>query len=170
MRYLKKSKGYGREQIYPRLLANWYDYPESADKLEKLALSWIDEELPAFKAIIKTLSKKYKCRPRVKDINKALEKHQKIPLKNLVKTTQELRKILQKIAAREWVQITPNYDVRLIETPNYLVPFLPTAAMQPFGSLSKPFCISFITTDKKASPSTFLPGVAQTLIHEEYGH
>ena len=24
----KKSKGYGREQIYPRLLANWYDYPE----------------------------------------------------------------------------------------------------------------------------------------------
>ena len=42
--------------------------------------------------------------------------------------------------------------------------------MQPFGSLSKPFCISFITTDKKASPSTFLPGVAQTLIHEEYGH
>lgn len=166
----RKSKGLGRKEVYPRLLKDWYDYPESGEDIERLALSWIDGELPAFKDIVKKLSKKYRCEPSVESINAVLEKRQKIPLKNLVKTTQNLRAVLQRLADREWVKITPKYDVRLIETPKYLVPFLPTAAMQPFGALSEPFCVSFITTDKSASPSTFLPGVMQTLIHEEYGH
>ncbi|MBS3147462.1 hypothetical protein J4219_01105 [Candidatus Woesearchaeota archaeon] len=166
----KKSKGLGRKSVYPNLLRDWYDYPESGEDIERLALGWIDEELQSFKASVNKLSKRYKCKASVEEINRALEVNQRIPLKKLVKTTQDLRKVLQRLADKEWVKITPKYDVRLIETPDYLVAFLPTAAMQPFGSLSSPFCISFITTDKSASPSTFLPGVMQTLIHEEYGH
>ncbi|MBI4146068.1 hypothetical protein HY489_01890 [Candidatus Woesearchaeota archaeon] len=166
----KKSKGLGRKNMYRSVIKDWYDYIESAEEIEQLALKWIDEELPEFNASMMRLSKRYKCKPEVDAINKMLTKEQSIPLKSLVKTTKDLRKVLQKLAEQEWVNITRKYDVRVIETPDYLVPFLPTAAMQSFNSLTKPFCLSFVTTDKNASPSTFLPGVIQTLIHEEYGH
>lgn len=166
----KKSMGLGRKKSYPAVLRDWYDYLESPKDIERLAVSWIDAEKAAFKKSCQKLAKRYKCKASVEEINKALEKHQHIPLNELLRTTNELRRAFQKLAVKEWVKITPKYDVRVIETPKYLVPFLPTAAMQPFGQFGKPFCISFVTTDKSASPSTFLPGVAQTLIHEEYGH
>lgn len=167
----KHSKGLGRKKDYPRIIKELYAYLETPEEIESLALSWIDEELPKFNEILHRVAKRYNCKPTIEDINKALEKHQHIPLKELVKTTKALREILQGIAHDEWVQITDKYDVRVIETPKYLVPFLPTAAMQPFDGLTKnPFCLSFVTTDPKASPSTFLPALVQTLVHEEYGH
>ncbi|MBS3124735.1 hypothetical protein J4211_00570 [Candidatus Woesearchaeota archaeon] len=167
----KYSNGLGRKKEYAGIIKDLYAYMETPDEIEHKALLWIDEELPALNNILTRLAKRYKCKPTVEDINKALEKHQHVPLKELVKTTMELRSVLQVIAHDEWVQITPKYDVRVIETPKYLVPFLPTAAMQPFDGLTKkPFCLSFVTTDPKASPSTFLPALVQTLVHEEYGH
>jgi len=166
----KKSKGLGRKAMYPATIKDLYDYTETPQEIETKALEWIEAESDCFAAVRALLQDRYKCEGSVEEINKALERHQKIPLKDLVKVTRGLRKVLQELAQDEWVKITPKYDVRVIETPNYLVPFLPTAAMQPFGSLAKPFCISFVTTDKRGSPSTFLPGVVQTLIHEEYGH
>ncbi len=166
----KHSRGFGRKDIYPAAIRDWYDYLETPEQIESLAVSWIESELPLFRDICAKIARRYKCKPSVEDINKALDKHQKIPLKALLKTTQELRKTFQKLAEQEWVKITPKYDVRVIETPKYLVPFLPTAAMQSFAQFSKPFCLSFVTTDKNASPSTTLPAVMQTLVHEEYGH
>lgn len=167
----KRSTGLGRKRTYRATVRDLYDYIESPEEIERLAVSWINKELPGFKKIMNKLARRYKCKPTVEEIEKALNKHQKVPERKLLKTTTGLRKALQKLADKEWVKITPKYDVRVIETPKYLVPFLPTAAMQPFNSLTKkPFCLFFTTTDPKASPSSSLPVVAQTVIHEEYGH
>ncbi len=167
----KKSKGLGRKGYYRAVLKDEYDYIETPDEIERLAESWIDRELPGFKKLMKKIAKRYKCKATVEDIEKALDKHQKVPPQKLLKVIAGLRKALQQLASKEWVEITSKYDVRVIETPPYLVPFLPTAAMQTFNSLTKkPFCLFFATTDAKASPSSSLPDVAQTTIHEEYGH
>jgi len=167
----KKSIGLGRKKWYRAAIRDLYDYIETPEEIERLAVSWIEKELSGFKQIMKKLAKRYKCKPTVEDIDKALDKYQKIPAEKLLKIIAGLRKTLQKLADKEWVKITPKYDVRVIETPPYLVPFLPTAAMQTFNSLTnKPFCLFFATTDPKASPSSSLPDVAQTTIHEEYGH
>ncbi len=167
----KKSTGLGRKKWYRAAIKDLYDYTETPEEIERIAISWIEQELPGFKKIMKKLAKRYKCEPTVEDIDKALDKHQKVPPKKLLKIIAGLRRALQILADKEWVKITPKYDVRVIETPSYLVPFLPTAAMQPFNNLTKkPFCLFFATTDPKASPSSSLPDVAQTTIHEEYGH
>ncbi len=167
----KKSTGLGRKRIYRSILKDFYDYIETPEEIERLAVSWIDEELSLFKRVITRLAKRYKCKPTVEAVDKALDNHQKVPTKKLLKTIANIRKALQPLANAEWVKITPKYDVRVIETPDYLVPFLPSAAMQPFNNLTKrPFCLYFATTDAKASPSSSLSDVAQTLIHEEYGH
>jgi len=167
----RRSKGLGRKNIYRQLLKEWYDHLEKPERIEELAVSWIDEELPAFKNIMKTLSNKYQCKNTVEDIEKALSKHQGAKPQELVALVKQLRRVLKPLAHNEWVQITSKYDVRVTETPPYLVPFLPTAAMQMFNNLTKkPFCISFVTTDPAASPSMAVPDVAQTIIHEEYGH
>lgn len=167
----KKSTGLGRKKWYRAAIKDLYDYTETPEQIERMAISWIEEELPTFKQVMKLLAKRYKCKPTVEEIDKALDKHQKIPPAKLLNTIKSLRKALQPLANTEWVGITPKYDVKVIETPDYLVPFLPTAAMQTFNSLTKkPFCLFFATTDPKASPSSSLPDVAQTLVHEEYGH
>ncbi|MEM3154451.1 MAG: hypothetical protein QW165_02675 [Candidatus Woesearchaeota archaeon] len=166
----KKSTGLGRNNNYRATIKDLYDYTETPEEIERLAESWIDKEYFGFQKILRKLAKRYKCRPTVEHIEKALDKHQHIPPKKLVKAVEGLRKVIKPLAEQEWVKITPKYDVRVIETPPYLVPFLPTAAMQTFNSLTKPFCLSFITTDTKASPSTCVPDLIQTIIHEEYGH
>src|SRR3989338_5802726 len=80
----KHSKGLGRKKEYPGLIKELYAYLETPDEIERKALSWIDEELPAFNEILNRLAHQYRCKPSVEDINKALEKHQHIPLKDLV--------------------------------------------------------------------------------------
>ncbi len=167
----KKSTGLGRKKIYRATVRDCYDYLETPEEIEQLAISWINKELPGFKKILLKLSKRYSCKPTVEEIDKALDTHQKVSPKKLLKIIAGIRKALRPLANAEWVRITPKYDVRVIETPDYLVPFLPTAAMQTFNSLTKkPFCLFFATADPKASPSSSLPDVAQTTIHEEYGH
>ena len=166
----KKSKGLGRTRTYQPLIKDFYDYLETPEQIEKLAVRWIEQELPEFNKIIRKIAKRYKCKPTAEEAEKAIDKYQKIPLKKLIKTITEMRKPLQKLAETEWVKITPKYDVRVIETPDYLVPFMPSGAMQAFNSLTKPFCVFFTTTDPKASPPSSYSDAAQIIIHEEYGH
>jgi len=167
----KKSKGLGRKRTYRATIRDFYDHIETPEQIEKLAISWINEELPILKKILKRLSKQYKCKATVEAIDKAIKTRHKIPPKKLLGIVKQMRKVLQPLAHANWVKITPRYDIRVIETPKYLVPFLPTAAMQPFNTLTKkPFCLSYVTTDPKASPMSSLSDIAQTTIHEEYGH
>ncbi len=166
---LKKSTGIKRP-LYRKILSDEYGYLESAEKIEQLATKWLIEEVKHFKKIQQKLAERYKCKQSVPEIEKNIEKEFHVPPKKLVATINKLRKILEPIANKNWVKINKGYTVKVIETPPYLTPMLPTAAMQPFNGLTKPFNIFFATTDTKASPSTSLPDVAQTLIHEEYGH
>lgn len=169
---LKKfGKGFRREKKYQSILKDFYDYPEKPAEIETKASAWLEEELPKFKAIVAKLAAKLNCKPTPEIVEKAMDKKFTVQRKNLVKTILDVRGLLQKIAETYWVRITPNYDVRVIETPAYLVPFMPTAAMSSFNTLTrKPFCVFFSTTDPRGSPSTCLPEMCQTIIHEEYGH
>ncbi|PIN76032.1 hypothetical protein COV18_01255 [Candidatus Woesearchaeota archaeon CG10_big_fil_rev_8_21_14_0_10_37_12] len=168
---LKKKATLQRKNIYNKLITTLYDHTETPEQIERLALSWVDKELPVFKTIVKKLSQKYKCKATVESISEMLKKKQAVKTTDLLNIIATVRKKLQPVAEKEWVQITPKYDVRLIETPSYLTPFLPTAAMDLFGTLSnKPFCLYFVTTDKTKSPMSDIPDLVQTTIHEEYGH
>ncbi len=166
----KHGKGFKREKVYPRLLKDWYDYSETARDIESNALGWLEAELPRFRAIVAKLGSRFGCRSMPEQVEKAMDKAFAIPRARLVKTILETRRVLQQIAEQHWVRITPKYDVRVIETPKYLVPFMPTAAMSSFNTLTKPFCVFFSTNDPRGSPSTCLPEMFQTTIHEEYGH
>ncbi len=59
----KKSKGLGRKQQYRGLLHDWYDYAETPEQIEKLAVSWLNEELPVLKDVMKMLARRYKWSP-----------------------------------------------------------------------------------------------------------
>jgi len=167
----KHGTGFRREKIYPRALKDFYDYRESPQEIEKLALGWLEAEQPKFRAIVAKLASKLSVQSTPDAVEKAMHKALAVPRQKLVKTIQATRGILQPLAEQHWVRITPGYDVRVIETPKYMVPFMPTAAMCSFGTLTpKPFCVFFSTTDPRGSPSTCVPEMFQTIIHEEYGH
>ncbi len=166
----KQSKGLGRKKTYPAIIKDLYDYTETPEQIEQFALKWMEEELPEFKKITQKLAKRYKCKPTAEEVEKALDKHQKIPLKKLIDIIKDLRKTLQKLANKEWVKITPKHKVKMIETPEYQVPFMPTGAMETFNSLTKPYCVFYVTTDTKGSPPSSYSDAAQIIIHEEYGH
>lgn len=167
----RHGTGFRREKQYPRILKDCYDYRETPQEIEKLALGWLETELPKFRAIVAKLASKLGVKPVPGNVEDAMQKKFSVPRQKLVHTIQQTRGILQSLAEQHWVRITPGYDVRVIETPKYLVPFMPTAAMSSFGTLTrKPFCVFFSTTDARGSPSTCLPEMFQTIIHEEYGH
>ncbi len=166
----KHSKGLGRKHLYAGILKHTFGYLETPEEIEHNAVTWIDEELPEFDELVRKLATRYKCKPRVEDIDKAIEKRFYVAPKELVKTIGHVRTLLQPLAHQEWVKIAKGYNVKVIETPSYLAPLLPTAAMQAFDGLKKPFSIFFATTDTRGSPSTNLPDIVQTIIHEEYGH
>ena len=166
----KDGEGFGREKIYPKLLKSLYDFEESPKEIESLALKWLHQELKVFNSTIDYLSKKFKCKPKLKEIIKKGKKLFLIKKEELIAVVKKIREILKKIAEKELIKITPKYDVRIVETPKYLVPFMPTAAMQAFNAFKKPWCAFFVTTDQRGSPSNTLPQIVQTIVHEEYGH
>lgn len=167
----KHGTGFRREKVYPRLLKDFYDYSETAQEIESNGLCWLEAELPKFRAIVAKLASRFGCKQTPEQVEKAMDQTFAISRTRLVKTILESRRLLQQLAEQHWVRITPKYDVRVIETPKYLVPFMPTAAMSSFNTLTrKPFCVFFSTTDPRGSPSTCLPEMFQTTIHEEYGH
>jgi hypothetical protein len=167
----RKGQGFRREKVYPRALRAGYDYPETPREIEQKALGWLLEEIPKLNAIIAKLAVKLKCKPAAKEVELGIKRAFPVPRSKLVSTINGVRKVLQPVAEEHWVRITPKYDIRVIETPKYLVPFLPSAAMNSFGALTKkPFCVFFATTDPRGSPADSLPELAQMIIHEEYGH
>ncbi|MFH0986705.1 MAG: hypothetical protein V1911_01510, partial [Candidatus Micrarchaeota archaeon] len=169
---MKKQGGkLGRKKYYPVMLKDFRDFPESAGQIEKKATGWLNSELVHFKKITVQLAKIYKCRPTAEAVEEQIKKRGKLKGAHLVKTNKEARAVLQKIAGKEFVKIAPGYDTRLIETPDYMVNFITTAAMNSLDSFTKkPFNIFFVTTSKKGSPVSDIADLMNTLSHEEYGH
>jgi len=161
----------GRKKMYPKLLTDLYDYPETADEIESKALQWLREELPRLMEITEKLAKIYGIESKVELVAEEMAKRQNVDKSRAVEFVSNIREKLKKVVERHLVKITTAYDTRVVETPSYLVSLFPTAATSSFDILTaKPFNLFFVTTDPKRSPPTNVPDLIQAIIHEEYGH
>ena len=169
---LQKTRGkVKRNSMYPKLLADALSYPETPEKIEAKAKSWLKKELPELKKVTHKIAKIYGVKPTVEAIEEELNKRKGVPKQQAIQFVKQVRTVAQKVFEMNIVKITPKYETRVIETPSYLLTLAPTALLGPFGSLtSKPFNIFFVTTDPRFSPSSSIPDLIQLLLHEEYGH
>jgi len=169
---LQKTRGRVKHKIiYPKLLADLWGYPENPEQIERKAELWLKQELPNLRKVTRKLAKIYNVKSDVETVDEELDKCRGIPKEQALKFVKETREITQKIFENNIVKITPKYETRVIETPHYLVNMIPTAAMTTFDSFTdKPFNIFFVTTDKRFSPSSSVPDLISSLLHEEYGH
>jgi hypothetical protein len=157
--------------IYPKLLADLWGYPEKPEAIERKARLWLKKELPNLKKITRKLATIYGVQPDVEVVDKELNKRRGIPKQQALQFVKETRTLAQKVFEKNVVRITPKYETKVIETPSYLVSMIPTAAMTPFDGLTdNPFNVFFVTTDPKFSPSSNVPDLISSLLHEEYGH
>lgn len=161
----------GHRAIYPKILKDQFDYPETAEEIERKALKWMKIWQPKLIETTRKLAAKYGIPPEVQKIGEEMTKRRNVPKSQVLQFVKNLRKIAQKVFNKHVVNITPKYDTRVIETPPYLVSFIPSAAMSALDQTTdKPFNIFFITTDEKRSPASSVPGLMQLILHEEYGH
>ena len=169
---LERSGGnIGRKEIYPKLLKDLYDYPETADEIESKALQWLREELPRLMEITGKLARKYEVKAKVELVADEITKRRNVEKSKVLDFVLNMREKLQKVVESHLVRITPAYDTRVVETPSYLVSLITTAAAGWFDTLTeKPFNVFFITTDPKRSAPVSAPDLINDIIHEEYGH
>jgi len=161
----------GRKEIYPKLLKDLYDYPETANEIENKALRWLREELPRLMEITGKLARMYGIESKVESVVDEMTKRRNVEKSEVVKFVVNIREKLQKVVESHLVRITPSYDTRVVETPSYLVNLIPSAAASWFDTLTEnPFNIFFITNDPKRSAPASAPDLINDIIHEEYGH
>lgn len=167
----KEGFSLGRAKFYERALREGLDYLESAGELESKAIAWIDEELPLFRDITEILSRKLDCSIDPLEVEKRINSRFDLAKVGLVKTTLSLRKILKKLVSKEICKITEKYRTKVVETPSYLTPTIPTGAASFFDTFTKrPFNIFFQTTDPKRDPDRSISFLLNLIVHEEYGH
>jgi len=169
---LQKARGkVKRKSMYPKLLADAWGYPETAEEIEAKAKSWLKKELPELKKVTHRVARIYGVKPTVEKIDEELNKRKGVPKQQAIQFVKQARTVAQKVFEMHIVKVTPKYETRVIETPSYLLTQAPTALLMPFDSLtSKPFNLFFVTTDPRFSPSSSIPDLIQLLLHEEYGH
>jgi hypothetical protein len=167
------AKGFdlGRQKFYPTVLKKGFDYGETADQLEKNAVSWIDDELPRFRKVTDRLAKQFGCKPTPEEVEAKINQRNNLNPKKLVDITLEIRRVIQRLVNDEVNRINPKYNTKVIETPPYLVGVIPTGAAQFFNTFTKrPFQYFFQTTDPKRDPDKSVAALVNLLVHEEYGH
>jgi hypothetical protein len=161
----------GRKKFYPDALKKGFDYSESPDELERKAVAWIDEELPRFAKVTALLAKRHRCRPIPEEVEKKINSRIKLDPKKLIRTTTEMRKVVQAFVNEDVSRVNPKYKTRLVETPSYLTGTIPTGAANFFDTFTKrPFQIFFQTTDPKRDPDKSVAALLNLLVHEEFGH
>ncbi|HYC26985.1 MAG TPA: hypothetical protein VEB67_03065 [Nitrososphaerales archaeon] len=161
----------GRQKFYKKALSKAYDYKESPEQLESMAISWIDEELPRMKKVTQRLAKQFGCEPTPEAVEAKI--NERIPLdpKKLLGITLEMRKVVEKFVDEDVTGVNPGYNTKVIETPSYLTGVIPTGAAQFFNTYTKkPFQYYFQTTDPKRDPDKSVAALIDLLVHEEYGH
>jgi hypothetical protein len=166
------SKGdLGRRNTYPQLMMEQYDYYETPDEIEKKGLLWLDSELPDLISTASELAAIYGIGDTIEEVNSEIAKRRNIDKTDLVDFILDFRIKTRSVVEKHLVKINPKYDTRIIETPEYLINFIPTAAMMLFDTLTDhPFNVMFVTTDEKGSPPTNALDLFQLIVHEEYGH
>ncbi len=166
------SKGeLGREKMYPQIIKKQYDYYETPEEIEKKGLLWMDSEHSDFINTASELAAIYGIEDSIEKVDSEISKRRKVEKKDIVEFILDFRKKTRAVVEKHLVKINPKYDTRIIETPDYLLNFIPTAAMTLFDTLTDhPFNVLFVTTDDKGSPPTSAIDLFQLIIHEEYGH
>lgn len=161
----------GRESYYPLALKKAFDYSETPEELERKALTWIDEELPKYRAVIKKLAAHYHCDAKTETVERKIAEKDKLRPADLVRLTNSIRRTVQRFVDKNVVRINKKYDTKVIETPPYLSGVLPTGAASFFDTFTKkPFQLYFVTTDHRRDPPKTVAQLLDLLVHEEYGH
>ncbi|MFQ5758894.1 MAG: hypothetical protein ACE5IF_04385, partial [Candidatus Bathyarchaeia archaeon] len=161
----------GRKEIYPKLLKDLYDYPETPNEIESKALQWLRGELPRLMEITGKLARMYGIEPKVELVVDEMTKRRNVEKSRVLEFVSNMRRKLQKTVESHLVRITPTYDTRVVETPPYLVSLITSAAADWFDTLTeKPFNVFFVTIDPERSAPTSVPDLITAIIHEEYGH
>jgi len=169
--FRKEGFDLGRQKFYPRAIKNGFDYGETPEQLESKAIRWIDEELPRFRKVTRTLARQFNCRPTPEAVETKIIRRNALDPKKLVALTIGIRKVIQKLVNEDVNRINSKYDTRVIETPSYLTGTMPTGAAQFFDTYTKrPFQVFFQTTDPKRDPDKSVAALINLLVHEEYGH
>jgi hypothetical protein len=169
--FMKHGSDLGRAKFYPSALKKAFDYHESADQLEKKAISWIHEELPKFNRVTARLAKQFGCEATPEVVEAKINSRMKLDPKKLLGVTLEARKVIRKLVNEDVNGINPKYNTKVIETPPYLSGTIPTGAAQFFDTYTKkPFQYFFQTTDPKRDPDKSVASLIDLLVHEEYGH
>jgi hypothetical protein len=167
----KHGSKLGRESFYLQALRDGMDYHESPEELERKAISWIDEELPHCQDAGAALARYYECSASPTDIEAKIQARMKLEPKELVRTTQKIRQVIQKFVEEDIHGINPKYDTKVMETPSYLTGVIPSGAAQYYGTYTRsPFQIFFQTTDPSRNPVKTVSQLINLLAHEEYGH
>ena len=172
MRLMKeKGSALGREKFYPKALKYGFDYKESPGELERKALRWIDQELPAFKRVVTSLSKINGCENNPEALTKALNSKPGVRPEEALQATLKIRRAVRRFVAEKVVGMNARYDAEVLETPPYLSPILPTGAAQGFNVFTEhPIQRFYLTTDPKRAPVSGFADLVNLLVHEEYGH
>jgi hypothetical protein len=161
----------GRKTIYPQLIKEQYDYYETPDEIENKGLLWLDSELPNLISTATELASIYGIEASIEQVDSEIAKRRNVDKTDLVDFILDFRTKIRAVVEKHLVKINPKYDTRIIETPDYLLNLIPTAAMTLFDTLTDhPFNVLFVTTDEKGSPPTSAIDLLQLIIHEEYGH
>jgi hypothetical protein len=169
--FREKGADLGRQRFYLTALKKGFDYAETPEQLEKSAISWIDEELPRFRKVTKTLAKQFGCDGAPEEVEAKINERNNLDPKKLVAVTLGIRKAVQKLVNEDLCGINPGYRTQVIETPSYLSGTIPTGAAQFFDTFTKrPFQYFFQTTDPKRDPDKSVAALLNLLVHEEYGH
>ncbi len=160
---LQEGKGFNRRGIYDYCLKVSYNYTETPEAIEKRAEMWLEDELPKLRSVVSELSQAYGCEASETAVEAEIQKR-RAP-KDIKSFLVSMRTQTLPIIKKNLCGITPDYDVRIVETPNYLRNFIPTAAIEMYDLFKKPYIMFYVTPD-----DSHMPGLLQTLIHEEYGH
>ncbi len=161
----------GREKFYRLAIEAGFDYSETPDELERNALSWIDEELPKYRDVVRRLAEHYKCAATPDAVEKKVVERQRLNPGQLLRMTNSFRKAIQEFTNESVVRINSHYKTKVIETPPFLSGVLPTGAAQFFDTFTKkPFQLYYLTTDPKRDPAKSVSQLINLLVHEEYGH
>jgi hypothetical protein len=169
--FREKDFDLGRKKFYPVALRNGFDYSETPEELERMAISWIDEELPMFRKVTAELASQFLCKPDPEEVEKRINSRMKLDPKKLVDVTLGIREAVQRFVNEDVHGINPRYNTKVIETPDYLSGVFPTGGAQFFDTFTKrPFQYFFQTTDPKRDPDKSVAAIINLLVHEEYGH
>jgi hypothetical protein len=169
---MEEGEGHlGRNDIYPRILAELYACSERANIIEEKLLIDLYKELPQLKKTTFDLVEVFNTEPDIEDIQNALSKERGIKRDDVVPTLEGLRDRLSFWAIRRLIDFPHEIDVGIVETPDHFRPFISSGKyMHMDGLTGNTSSVLYITKEKGPGKPLSYPEMFLMLVHEELGH